>query len=96
MFHPMTTASSVTPSVTTPTRSFEWYRYAIEVGLITPHHERCYVPAWEQPKFAQSTPPSAVTSRGRAGKRYHTPSSDDDYEDYDCSMMTDEHSAPVR
>ena len=33
---------------TTPTRSFEEYRYAIEAGLMSPHDVRCHVLPWER------------------------------------------------
>ena len=48
---------------TTPTRSFEEYRYAIEAGLMSPHDVRCHVLPWER-----ATRDSTVS---RSSKRYH-------------------------
>jgi hypothetical protein len=58
MFHVLHDSAS-----TTPTRSFDEYRYAIEAGLISPHEVRCYVLPWEN-----ATPSSNVS---RSSKRYH-------------------------
>jgi hypothetical protein len=106
---PITPVAAPTPA--TASRSFQDYRYAIEAGLISPHHERCYIPAWAceqtQPLQQQTynhpsmTPPSAaatagaVTSRARAGKRYHTHGESDGEED-DASGMTCEYQGAVR
>ena len=81
---PVGTPSSVTPTMT-KTRSFEDYRYAIEAGLISPHHERVFVPEWEAAPGTGGTPAS---SRGRAGKRYR---GSDDLDDDNNAVMMDEH-----
>lgn len=58
MFHVHQDAAS-----TTPTRSFEQYRYAIEAGLMSPHDARCHILPWES-----ATRDSTVS---RSSKRYH-------------------------
>ena len=77
MFHHGTTAPM-------PARTTEWYRYAQETGLISPHHERVYVPEWElqlrspdggvrgSDAGSSGTPGvGGVVERLRVGKRYH-------------------------
>lgn len=98
---PITPAVAFPTTTTTTSRSFQEYRYAIEAGLISPHHERCYVPAWEQPQQPMSTTPTAaavgvVSSRARAGKRYYMPSNDEDDEDDASRMMMCEYRGDVR
>ena len=87
-------ANDNNPASANGSRSFADYRYAIEAGLISPHHVRCYTPPWEQ--RSPTTAAEVVSSRFRAGKRYHTPSSDDDDQENsnaDQMMMCDDHRA---
>lgn len=94
---PITPAApfSTTPTATTTSRSFEEYRYAIEAGLISPHHERCYVPAWEQPQ-QPSAVAGVVSSRARVGKRYHPQSNDGEDADDASQIMMCEHRVAAR
>ena len=75
MFHNYHATATPTPA---KTRTFQDYRYAIEAGLISPHDERCYTPAWEQQQSTGAAAAAAaatpVSSRRRAGKRYRSPS----------------------
>jgi hypothetical protein len=76
MFH-HDPSSAVTP--TDATRTVEYYRYALETGLISPHHDRRCVSPWEHGYGGVNTPNGGYASeaRVRAGKRYHEMSSDD-------------------
>ena len=83
MFHHGATATTPGGTQTTPRRTSEWYRYAQETGLISPHHERVYVPEWElhllrgagiggSPSDASTTAcGGGVVERLKVGKRYH-------------------------
>jgi hypothetical protein len=76
MFH-YDPSSAVTP--TDATRTVEYYRYALETGLISPHHDRRCVSPWEHGYGGVNAPNGGFASeaRVRAGKRYHEMSSDD-------------------
>ena len=92
-----TVTAAAATAITSSSRSFADYRYAIEAGLISPHHERCYTPSWEQqPSHRHQTPGGAVSSR----KRYFTPSSDEDDEEEGSGdanqMMTFQYQGAVR